>query len=414
MNEEITVEITALGNRVGGISAGPDRKTVFVRGTLPGETVRCRTDRVRKNIIEAQLLEILEKSIYRTDPFCSCFGECGGCSLQNLTYSRQLFWKRNWVTKALARAGIEYPDEFMKDVIPSPDTVGYRNRVSFDIANGKPGLHRFRGDILNVNSCPLLNQRGQKAFGRLLRERLDGSSRVSVRASERTGEAMLEFSGSRAGGMKSDSNSDIIAWRENDDWKVDPPRSALHEISGGFTYTVRPGMFFQVNTACADIIICIVTGLCRGNGRILDLYGGCGNFALPLALDGAKVTSVELNPDSSISGREAAELSGSSGIDFLTGRTRHFLLDTVRAKQIWDTVIVDPPRAGLGIRVARLLRRVKSERIIYVSCNPFSLARDLKVICGGNWAVAGVQPVDMFPQTDHVETVVTLTRKEDR
>ncbi|MCK5116276.1 MAG: class I SAM-dependent RNA methyltransferase [Candidatus Aegiribacteria sp.] len=413
-NSEITVEITALGNRVGGISAGPNRKTVFVRGALPGETVRCRTNRIRKNIVEADLMEILEESPNRTRPFCGYFGECGGCSLQNLAYSRQLFWKRNWATKALARAGIEYADELMKDVIPSPATEGYRNRVSFDIVNGKPGLHRPGGDTMNVDGCPLLNRRGQKAFGRLLEEQLDGIGRVSVRASDRTGESMLEFSHSPAQGISSRCDTDIFAWKENDRWKVDPPGSAFHEISGGFTYTARPGMFFQVNTECADIIISIVTGLCRGNRKILDLYGGCGTFSLPLASNGAEVTSVELNPDSSISGREAAELSGTKGISFLTSRTRHFLLDTVRAKQKWDTVIVDPPRAGLGIRVARLLRRVASERIVYVSCNPFSLARDLKVICEGNWAVAGLQPVDMFPQTDHVETVVTLMRKEDR
>lgn len=412
MNEEITVEITALGNRVGGISSSLTRKTVFVRGALPGETVRCRTGRVRKNLIEADLLEILERSPYRTDPFCSCFSECGGCSLQNLEYSRQLFWKRNWVENAFARAGIEYPDEFMKDVIPSPDTEGYRNRVSFDIVNGKPGLHRFRGDTMNVDGCPLLNARGQKAFERLLEKQLDGSRRVSVRASERTFETMLEFSGSSAHEIISGSDSDMIAWKERDGWKADPGGSLFHEISGGFTYPVRPGTFFQVNPGCADIIISLVTVQCRGDRKILDLYGGCGTFSLPLASEGAEVTSVELNPDSSTSGKEAAELSGIKRIEFLTGRTRHFLLDTIRAEQRWDTVIVDPPRAGLGIRISRLLRRVVSQRIIYTSCNPFSLARDLKTICEGGWTVAGIQPVDMFPQTDHVETVVILRRKE--
>ncbi len=414
MNDDFTVEITALGNRVGGISSSPDRKTVFVRGALPGETVRCRPNRIRKNIIEADLVEILEESPCRTRPFCSIFGECGGCSLQNLTYSRQLFWKRNWVAKALARAGIEYPDEFMKDVIPSPDKEGYRNRVSFDILNGKPGLHRLGGDIMNIDSCPLLNVRGQKAFETLAGKQLDGNRRVSVRASVQTGETMLEFSDHPPRGIKSDCNTEIVAWRDRNIWKVLPEGSLFHETAGGFTYPVRPGTFFQVNTGCADIIISIVTDLCRGGGKILDLYGGCGTVSLPLALEGAEVTSVELDPDSTLSGIEAAELSGTKGIDFLTGRTRHFLLDTVRAKKIWDTVIVDPPRAGLGIRVARLLRRVKSDRIVYVSCNPFSLARDLKVICEGSWAVAGLQPVDMFPQTDHVETVVELRRKADR
>ncbi len=414
MDEEITVEITALGNRVGGVSSNGDRKTVFVRGALPGETVRCRTGKVRNSFIEADMLEILDKSSCRIEPFCSYFGECGGCSLQTLLYPRQLFWKRNWVEKAFSRAGIEYNDELMKDTIPSPGTKGYRNRVSFDIVNGKPGLHRFRGDTMIVNGCPLLNRRGQRAFGKLADEQLDGSGRVSVRASDRTGEAMLEFSGRAAPGIKSGCDSDIIAWKDRGSWNVEPRGSALHEISGGFTYPVKPGTFFQVNTGCADIIISTVTGLCRGKGNILDLYGGCGTFSLPLASEGAEVTSVELNPDSSASGKVAAELSGIRGINFLTGRTRHFLLDAVRAKQVWDSVIVDPPRAGLGIRVSRLLRRVVSNRIVYVSCNPYSLARDLKVICEGSWVVAGIQPVDMFPQTDHVETVVELKRKEDR
>jgi len=413
-SEEITVTITALGNRVGGISASPGRRTVFVRGALPGETVRCRPNRIRKSIVEAELLEVLDRSESRTDPFCSFFGKCGGCSLQNLDYSRQLFWKRNWLEKALARATIEYAAELLKDVIPSPDKAGYRNRVSFDILNGKPGLHRPGGDIMNVDGCPLLNVRGQKAFETLAGKQLDGNRRVSVRSSGRTGEAMLEFSSSPPARMTGDRNSDIIAWKERDSWKVLPEGSLFHETAGGFTYPVRPGTFFQVNTDCADIIISIVTDLCCGGGKILDLYGGCGTLSLPLASKGAKVTSVELDPDSTLSGIEAAELSGMEGIDFVTCRTRHFLLDTVRANQTWSTVIVDPPRAGLGIRVARLLRRVRSERIVYVSCNPFSLARDLRVICDGNWAVAGLQPVDMFPQTDHLETVVILRRKEDK
>ncbi len=411
-DNEIIVEITALGNRVGGISSGLGGKTVFVRGALPGETVKCRTVKVRKNVIEADLVEILDLSPYRTEPFCSCFGKCGGCSLQNLLYSRQLFWKRNWIDNVLTRAFIVYPDELMKDVIPSPATAGYRNRVSFDILNCKPGLHRFRGDVMVVDGCPLLNRRGQKAFERLFEKQLDGSRRVSVRASERTGEAMLEFSGLSSMKIASGRDSDIIAWKDISGWQIDPRGSVLHEIVGGFTYPVRPGTFFQVNTGCADIIISIVTGLCREDRKTLDLYGGCGTFALPLASGGAVVTSVELNPDASASGKEAAELSGISGVNFLTGRTEHFLLDTVRAKQAWDTVIVDPPRAGLGISISRLLQRVIAKRIVYISCNPFTMARDLKVLCEGNWAVAGIQPVDMFPQTDHVETVTELKRKE--
>ncbi len=414
MSEEITVEINSLGNRVGGIASNPDRKTVFVRGALPGETVRCRINRIRKNLIEAEPVEILESSSSRIIPFCRYFGDCGGCSLQNLEYSKQLFWKRNWIEKALSRAGIEYSNGIINDLIPSPCIEGYRNRVSFDITAGRPGLHRFRGDLMHVNSCPLLNKRGQDAFRNLPSE-LHDYRRVSVRASDITGEAMVEFYGPPVPQISTSTDrTDIIAWQETEEWKIEPSGSLLHETVGRFTYPVRPGTFFQVNTAAAAEIISKVTVICRDCEYILDLYGGSGTFALPLASIGAKVTSIELNPDSSMSGEEAAALSGITGIEFLTGRARHYLKNTVQLKQKWDAVIVDPPRAGLGIRISRLLRRIESRKIIYVSCNPFSLARDLQVLCERGWAVAGLQPVDMFPQTDHVESVVELNRKEDK
>jgi 23S rRNA (uracil1939-C5)-methyltransferase len=414
MNEDITVDITSLGNRVGGISSLPDRKTVFVMGALPGERVRCRPVRIKKNLIEAELQEVLDQSPYRTDPFCRHFGECGGCSLQNLDYSRQLYWKRNWVQKALSRSGIEYPDNMLSAVRPSPSIAGYRSRVSFDFRDGRPGLHRFRGDTMPVENCPLLNSRGQEVFKQIHEQTLRGIRRVCVRASDSTGSVMLEFSSLPEQRIEPLSPGDVTAWKEDGIWRTDPPGGVFHEVSGSFIYPIRPGAFNQVNTGCSDVLISSVIACCGSAEKVLDLYGGCGTFALPLASEGAKVTSVELNPDSSASGREAAGRYGISGINFLTGRARHFLLETIKLKETWDSVIVDPPRTGLGIRVSRLLRRILSDRIVYVSCNPFSLARDLSEICEFDWEVAVVQPVDMFPQTDHVETVVELKRKENR
>jgi len=414
MSDETSLEITRLGNEVGGIASGRNVKTVFVRGALPGDIVRCRIKREKKGWVEAELLEVLVKSPHRREPFCSYFGECGGCSLQNLDYSKQLFWKRKWIEKALARAGIQYADDIMNDVIPSPLISGYRNRVSFDIVSGKPGLHRYRGDTMPVEACPLLNRKGQAVFKKLLSGKLNGYRRVSVRASERTGEAMIELSGPPGAELTRIIDADIIAWKEKEYWKSIPKGAMLHESLGKLTCSIKPGSFFQVNTSSAETIISIVTGLCDRDGQILDLYGGCGTFALPLASAGRKVISVELNPDSSASGRDSAARMGIEGVTFLSARTRHYLLETIKSRQPWNTVIADPPRAGLGIRVSRLLRRVNSKRILYVSCNPFSLARDLGVICDGGWAIAGLQPVDMFPQTDHVETIVELKRKDNQ
>lgn len=410
MEGTLELVITALGNDVGGVSAGGGRKTVFVRGALPGERVRCRVTEEARNFMKAELLDILEPSPWRVEPFCRYFGLCGGCSLQSLDYSRQLFWKREWISKALRRTGVDLPEDSPLQVIPSPDTRGCRNRVSFDMTPEGPGLHRYGGDPFPVDGCPLQNRRGRNVFDSLAGKPLAGCGRVSVRGSDRTGEAMVEFFGMPDSGIPPLGPGVTAAWKDGGEWPGTRRGKGFHEELGGITYPVSPGGFFQVNTSCAEVLVKKVAGL-LGCGEVLDLYGGCGTFALPAAAGGARVTSVELNPVSSADGERAAACNGISGVRFISGRVRHFLLDTVRKGKEWDAVVVDPPRAGLGVRVSRLLRRVGARKMLYVSCNPFSLARDLSVICGGGWKVAGLHPVDMFPQTDHVETAVELIRK---
>ncbi|MCK4672285.1 MAG: class I SAM-dependent RNA methyltransferase [Candidatus Aegiribacteria sp.] len=405
------ITITALGNIVGGISSAESRKTVFVRGALPGETVRCRITSEKKNRIEAELLEVIDASPHRVTPFCEYFNECGGCSLQHLSYSQQLIWKRNWIEKAFSRVGISF--SIMEDVAPSPKTTGYRNRVSFDVVEGKPGLHRFRGNPFPVSECPLLNRRGRQEFRLLQKVNLDHCARVSVRASDRTGSAMLEFRGGLPPGSLAQDNSVITAWKISDKWVTEPEGCEVTEQAGGCTFPIKPGTFFQVNPCCADKLISTVADICHCDLNILDPYGGSGANALPLAASGASVVSIEINPDTSLSGRKAAEMNGVDSISFITSSARQFLTDSSMSGRLWDTVIVDPPRAGLGIRISRLLRKTNSRKIIYVSCNPFSLARDLRIITERDWAVQKVQPIDMFPQTDHIETVVLLERKEN-
>lgn len=405
------ITITALGNSVGGISSEKGRKTVFIRGALPGETVRCKVSSEKKTRIEAELLEVIETSPHRIAPFCQYFGKCGGCSLQHLSYSQQLIWKRNWIEKAFSRTGISFPK--IEYVVPSPQTTGYRNRVSFDVVEGQPGLHRFRGNPFPVNECPLLNRRGQQEFRVLQDVNLDHCARVSVRASDRTGSAMLEFRGGTAPESLAQDSSVITAWEVSGKWMTEPEGCGITEQAAGYTFPIRPGTFFQVNPGCADRLISIVADSCDNDTDILDLYGGSGTIALPLAATGSNVVSVEINPDTSLSGRKAAEMNSVDSISFITSPARQFLTDSSDSGRSWDMVIVDPPRVGLGIRISRLLRKINSRKIIYVSCNPFSLARDLRIITERDWTVQKVQPIDMFPQTDHIETVVLLERKEN-
>ncbi len=411
MAGEMEVRITSLGNDVGGISRDDGRKTVFVRGALPGETVTCRPFHESGGFIRAALSEILEPSPYRERPFCGSFGECGGCSLQHLRYSRQLHWKRNWVLRAFRRAGLGIPEEKVEDTVPSPLQSGYRNRVSFDMTENGPGLHRHGGDAMAVNGCPLLLPPGQEVFSQLKGKPLLDCPRISVRASQENGSVMVEFSSMPDSGLPELGSNVLRAYRQERDWILLPPTGVFSENAGGFSYVISPGCFFQVNTSCAELLQKMVLDMASGSDTLLDLYGGCGFFAIPAAAAGTAVTSVELNPASSSDGEKSATASGIRSIRFVNGRVRHFLQETVSSGSKWDTVLVDPPRAGLGVRLSRLLRRIDSRLIVYVSCNPFSLARDLGIVCERHWQVVRAVLVDMFPQTDHVETVVLIGRK---
>ena len=413
MTAELTVEITALGNGVGGVARREGRKTVFVRGALPGEKIICSPSKEKKNLIYAELTEVLAPSRHRIEPFCGYYSMCGGCSLQHLDYSRQLHWKKQWLSRALGRMELD-TSCVAGDTAASRKTKAYRNRVSFDVTGGRPGLHRYRGDTFPVKNCPLLNSTASRGMKLINDSDLAGCARVSVRGSDRTGMWMLEFFGRPTSGTPRSGEKGTVAVREKGRWHTEPKDPRYTQTACGFRYDVEPGTFFQVNADGADIVIDKILQLTEGAGRVLDLYGGCGTFALPIAARGAYVRSVELNSRSSEAGSRAAAEYGLQTIDFSAGRVRHRLLETVRNGEAWDAVVLDPPRGGLGVRVARLLRRVQTDIVVYVSCNPFSLARDLSILVKGGWTVAGAWPVDMFPQTDHLETVAYLTRKEGK
>lgn len=409
MDDRLEVLIGALGNRVGGIAAGGPAGTVFVPGALPGESVLCRITARRKSHAEAELVEILEASPERIPPFCPAYGECGGCSLQHLAYPAQLRWKTAWVERALERGGVPHPP--VADILASRETVGYRNRVTWEIAGGGPAMHRFRGDPIPVDGCPLLNARGCRAFESLRGRDLSGFSRVCVRASDATGDALIEFHGGRGNAAPPSlppSGGIATAWQTGGTWRTTPPGAHLRERLLDCIHHVTPGAFFQVNTGAAESLAEVVLGAGSGSERVLDLYGGQGTFAIPLAMRGSSVDSVEVSEEAGVAGRRSAEANGADTVRFITATASAFLEAAVRNRTSWGTVILDPPRSGLEPRIADLLGKVTTAAMIYVSCNPFSMSRDLRLLTDGGWSLRQVRPVDMFPQTDHVETVAIL------
>jgi len=402
-----SIVIESLGNRVGGIARPADSPAVFVRGALPGEQVTVKNPRNRKNYTEADLASVEKPSPHRVMPFCRYYGICGGCSLQHLEYSEQLVWKRRWVEKAIRNLEAPAPN----NTVQSPETRGYRNRVTFDVVHGKLTLHAFRGNPVPVDHCPLMNETSRNALSALVEGGIpSGITRVSVRGGSNTDTAIVELTGTFQN--RPPAGWPAVVIRRKKSWQHLKPGKMFEKI-GRFTFTIQPGGFFQVNTLAAEKLVNTVTSLVpESSGRVLDLYGGTGTFGVPLAASGHLVTSVEMNREASEGCRAACELNSipSDRIRVVNAKAGSFLKTALRNATSFSTIIADPPRSGMGIEASNQIKDLNPERVVYVSCNPFTASRDIAIFTEQRYTIRQVTPVDMFPHTDHVETVFFMER----
>lgn len=404
--EILRLQIHSLGNGVGGVARPSGERAIFVRGALPGETVACEVEQERKSFRVARLLEVLDPSPHRVKPPCPLFPDCGGCSMQHLKYGIQLEIKHGWVESALRRV---FQGAEVNAVTASPRVIGYRNRVSFDIVEGRTGLHRHRGDPIPADDCLLLGERGRVTTASLAGFDLSFCGRVCVRSSSGQISDGLEFWGCTDPAPLPLSREGA-AFETRGVWTA-PVGWNLRETLSGISFSVPPGGFMQVNTEAAEELIRRVVWIAGGSRSVLDLYGGAGTFALPVASTGASVASVESNSSSSAAGAETAARNGLGGVEFVAADCRDFLMDAVERARRWDLVIADPPRAGLEAGVCRLVLELAPPRLAYVSCDPQTLSRDLRILGSAYDPVESI-PFDLFPQTDSVETVVLLERRK--
>ncbi|MCD4706997.1 MAG: class I SAM-dependent RNA methyltransferase [Candidatus Sabulitectum sp.] len=404
-----SVLIESLGNRVGGIARPDGSPAIFIRGALPGEQVTISGLRTKKNYIEADLVSIEEPSPHRVKPFCKHYGICGGCSMQHLNYAEQLHWKKIWVEKAMRN--LEIPG--VNPTIPSPTTTGYRNKVTFDIKENILTLHTFRGNPIPVDSCLLMNDSSAEALKAFLATGIPhGITGVSVRGGANTDSAIIELTGDYQNRVPANWPPAVI--RKDRSWQSLKPGNMFEKL-GEFMFQVPHGAFFQVNTKAAENLVNLVLNhIPEEDNSVLDLYGGVGTFGIPLASKGSVVTSVEMNENASIGCRKAAELNSipPKKLHVINTKDSSFLAKAFKKKKYFDTVITDPPRAGMGINISQQLKQLNPARIVYVSCNPFSAARDIAIFTEDHYTIRQITPVDMFPHTDHVETVFLMERNQ--
>ncbi len=404
------LEIAALGNGVGGVARPDGAPVTFVRGALPGETVLCEITRTTSRWREAALVEVVSASPDRIEPPCPCCGRCGGCPMMHLSYGGQLEWKREWLSAALARSGCEAPVPL--PAVPSPLETGYRNRVSFAVERGMLNLHEYRGGLTPVDDCLLLHDPGRAILGDL-RHALGGwTGKAAVRTSFLTGRTLVELEG--RGDEPCPAVPGVDVWT-GPSGRTEPSREGaapLVEEIAGCRIEVPPGGFFQVNTPAASIMALRIREELTGTGRLLDLYAGAGALSLPLASAGWDVTCVETCGRSVESGRRSAAEAGIDRVEFVRADAGAFLA-SVGGHGAFDAVMADPPRTGLGPGVAAALAALGAETVVMVSCNPHTLARDLSALSDA-YSIDTISIHDMFPQTDHVETVTILSGRQGR
>ncbi len=413
----LDLTLTTLANGPEAIGRLPDGRAVFVPFAIPGETVRAEIVEEKGNYVRARLVEVILASPDRAAPVCKHFGACGGCHYQHMAYAAQLKWKRQILIDQLNRiGGIENPN--VLDTLPSPDPLHYRNHVQFSqTPGGQLGFARsdFRAAsgepfILPISECHIARPEIMELFGGLDLEKLE-VDRVSVRLGA-GGELMLVFESDSGEPPEVDLDLPISVATLNKDGAALTLIGDEHLVQeiGGRPFRVSPGSFFQVNTGQAEALVRLALEALalRGGETVLDLYGLFSAFIAPTA---ARVIGVE---SFSPAVRDAeANLDEFDNVELFESPVEvalQHLLDQAGFAAPELRVLLDPPRAGCDKAVAAALVALAAPRIVYLSCDTATLARDARRLIAGGYRLVSAQPIDMFPQTHHIETAAVFER----
>ena len=408
----------------GAFLARVEGKAVFVPLALAGEQARVRIVEDKRGYASAEVEEIVAASPERIAPACPHFGSCGGCNYQHTGYAQQLVIKQTILRETLERAGVRTQDEI---ALLSAEPWSYRNRIrlAFD-AQGKPGYRGRRSHgVVPIAGCPIAAPtlvRAAMSLAQLARESAVKLLFEEVSLFCNAEESALLATVELRGGTATRLQSLAAAWstlipqltgvqfvqpghngkpaRTLASWG----RNSLDYSAAGAQYRVDHGAFFQVNRWLIDPLVDAVTQDMRGN-TAWDLYAGVGLFARKLAAAFEQVVAVESAPPSLAPLEQ--NLRGTVG-KAVRAETLAFLCGNTRHKP--DLVVVDPPRTGLGAEVTTFLGMIGAPALVYVSCNPATLARDLRALTASGYTIASVTLADLFPQTFHLETIVHLRK----
>ncbi len=445
--ELVEVTITDLTDEGDGVGRTLER-VVFVPDTVVGDRILARLVRVKPEYAFGKLHQILQASRSRIRPSCIVADKCGGCQWQHINYSYQLEAKRNQVIQALQRiGGISHPR--VDAVLAANPPLGYRNKATYPLKLSSTGqvqagyYQKSSHHLINLNQCPVQDSRLNPLLADVKKDiqnrgwqvydenRHKGIVRhLGLRIGRRTGEILLtlvvkdwNLPGIEAQaqewlkqypnlvGVSLNRNSQRTNAIFGNQTRCIAGKPYLEEEFANLKFQIRPDTFFQVNTEVAEALVRVIIDELnlQGDEMLVDAYCGIGTMTLPLAKQVRQAMGLELQGEAIEQAKANAELNGINNISFQVGAVEKLLPDLEVTP---DIVLLDPPRKGCDRNVIDTLLRIKPQRIVYVSCKPATLARDLKLLCqNAEYRLTRVQPADFFPQTSHVECAAFLVRQ---
>lgn len=450
-HKEYIVNIEALGYEGEGI-ARVEGYPVFIPGALIGEKVKVVITKVKKNFANGKLIEILEESKERRVPECANYSVCGGCTSQHLNYEGQLDFKFSRVKDCIRKiAGLD--ENIVKYPIGMSNEYRYRNKVQFPVGlvNGKLSIGFFSEkshEIIDMDTCLLQDEESEEIV-RIIRQWMNDYSimpakkdgkffkkglvrHIVIRKAFKTNEIMVilvttnkkipyadELIKSLTEKMKNiksiiqninDKDTNLVMGYECVNlWGMD----YICDYIGKYKFNISPLSFFQVNPVQTEVLYnkALEYADLSGDEVVFDAYCGTGTISLFLSQKAKKVYGVEIISQAIDNAKVNAQINNIDNAEFYVGKSEEVIPQLIDDGIIPDVIMVDPPRKGCASKLLDAIGKAKPRRIVYVSCDPSTLARDLKYLEEQGYKTVEVQPVDMFPMTKHVETVALLDRK---
>ncbi|MFC3885415.1 23S rRNA (uracil(1939)-C(5))-methyltransferase RlmD [Bacillus songklensis] len=449
-NEYVDVTFEDLTHDGAGV-AKVEGFPIFVPNALPGERGKVKVMKVKKGYAFGRLEEIHEESQYRMTPPCPIYKECGGCQLQHLSYEGQLVFKQKQVKEVMARIG-HLPDVPVHSVLGMNDPWRYRNKAQVPVGEREGGLiagfyQQRSHEIIDMEAC-LIQQEKNDEIVQAVKEicgkydiraydeqKHRGTLRhIMTRYGLVTGEAMVVLVTkteelphknsivqeiiekfpqvkSIVQNVNSKRTNVIMGDKTNVLWGEE----YIYDLIGDIKFAISARSFYQVNPKQTKVLYdkALEYAQLTGEETVIDAYCGIGTISLFLAQKAKKVYGVEIVPEAIEDAKRNAKLNGMTNVEFEVGEAERVIPDWYDKGIKADVIVVDPPRKGCDEALLQTIIDMKPKRVVYVSCNPATLARDLRILEDGGYKTVQVQPVDMFPHTLHVESVAVLQLKED-